>query len=105
MGKPNFNRMTRIPMYVQREMRENQEQSKKAKEVNMEQQKRETEEERASTFSGEYRGAVVAIALTDGHEITGRLKACSKFEFLLDQDGTELIVFKHSVLTMKKVRQ
>ena len=43
---------------------------------------------------------VVAVFLTNGKKLTGRIKSFDKFTLLLESHGGEQIVFKHAITTV-----
>ncbi len=42
----------------------------------------------------------VVIRLMDGSEIIGRIKRFDRFSLLLEHDGTDLMLFKHAVVSI-----
>jgi host factor-I protein len=45
----------------------------------------------------------INVALMNGSVITGRIKSFDKFSILLDDNGRDLLIFKHSVSTLSQV--
>ena len=46
----------------------------------------------------------VTIRMMDGSEIEGRIKNFDRFALVLDQSGTDHMVFKHAIATIKSPR-
>ncbi len=46
----------------------------------------------------------VAIRLMDGSEIVGRIKRFDRFALLVEHDGTDLMLFKHAVVSIEPFR-
>ena len=42
----------------------------------------------------------VVIRLMDGSEIIGRIKRFDRFSLILEHDGTDLMLFKHAVVSI-----
>jgi host factor-I protein len=49
--------------------------------------------------------AVLTVSLTDGSQLTGRLRAFDKFTILLDTSHGDQMVFKHAIATVETVRE
>lgn len=47
---------------------------------------------------------VVAIRMMDGSELEGRIKNFDRFALILDQGGTDHMVFKHAIAAIKTPR-
>jgi host factor-I protein len=44
---------------------------------------------------------VVSIRMMDGSEIEGRIKNFDRFALILDQGGTDHLIFKHAIAAIK----
>ena len=44
---------------------------------------------------------VVSIRMMDGKELEGRIKNFDRFALILDQSGTDHLVFKHAIAAIK----
>jgi host factor-I protein len=44
---------------------------------------------------------VVTIRMMDGNELEGRIKNFDRFALILDQGGTDHMVFKHAIAAIK----
>ena len=44
---------------------------------------------------------VVAIRMMDGSELEGRIKNFDRFALILDQSGTDHLIFKHAIAAIK----
>ena len=44
---------------------------------------------------------VVSIRMMDGSEIEGRIKNFDRFALILDQAGTDHLIFKHAIAAIK----
>ena len=47
---------------------------------------------------------VVAIRLMDGREIEGRIRNFDRFALIVDQDGTDQMLFKHAIASIRSPR-
>ena len=47
---------------------------------------------------------VVAIRMMDGSELEGRIKNFDRFALVLDQGGTDHLIFKHAIAAIKTPR-
>ena len=43
----------------------------------------------------------ISIRMMDGSELEGRIKNFDRFALILDQGGTDHLVFKHAIATIK----
>jgi len=43
----------------------------------------------------------VAIRMMDGSELEGRIKNFDRFALILDQSGTDYLIFKHAIAAIK----
>jgi host factor-I protein len=44
---------------------------------------------------------VISIRMMDGNELEGRIKNFDRFALILDQSGTDHLVFKHAIAAIK----
>jgi len=42
----------------------------------------------------------VAIQLSDGNSLSGRIKSFDKFSVMIEVDGNDILVFKHAISTI-----
>ena len=47
----------------------------------------------------------VSLRLMDGSEIEARVKGFDRFAVILEQDGTDHLVFKHAIASIRAARQ
>jgi len=47
---------------------------------------------------------VVSIRLMDGTDLEGRIKNFDRFAIILDRDGTDQMIFKHAIATIRTPR-
>lgn len=47
---------------------------------------------------------VVSIRLMDGTDVEGRIKNFDRFAIILDRDGTDQMIFKHAIATIRTPR-
>ena len=47
---------------------------------------------------------IVTIRMMDGSEIEGRIKNFDRFALVLDQSGTDHMIFKHAIAALKTPR-
>ena len=46
----------------------------------------------------------MAIRLMDGREIEGRIRNFDRFALIVDQDGTDQMLFKHAIASIRSPR-
>ena len=47
---------------------------------------------------------IVSIRMMDGSELEGRIKNFDRFALILDQGGTDHLIFKHAIAAIKTPR-
>ena len=68
-----------------------------------EKEKEKGKSKEINDFSRGLHGEDVILTFLDGSHIEGKMKGYSKYEFLIESNAGEIIVFKGAVKTLKKV--